>query len=87
MWLEDDINVSLHIGKNIKVKLLKRQKKNIATLECRYLFSPCTQNVKPEIPEYGSLNIHLKGYDYAVLESFSKYVHKVVSRMDLDTNW
>jgi large subunit ribosomal protein L48 len=32
-------------------------------------------SLKPDIPEYEEINVQIKGYDFAVLESFQKFVH------------
>jgi len=48
------------------------------------LYEPDYINVKPEIPFYDTLNVRLRGYDFVVLESFAKYVHKSADLFDLD---
>jgi len=50
------------------------------------LYEPDYINAKPEIPIYDTLNVHLHGYDFAVLESFAKYVHKSADLFDLDAS-
>lgn len=42
--------------------------------------------LQPEIPEYEELNVQMKGYDFAVLESFQKFVHTVAENMDLEVS-
>ena len=44
----------------------------------------CFQNIEPEIPEYDSLNIRMRGYDFVILESFAKYVHNTAKLLDMD---
>ena len=39
------------------------------------------QDDGPEIPEYPLMNIQMKGYDFAVLEKYSKYVHNFVTNI------
>ena len=41
------------------------------------------QNLPPEIPEYNSLSICMRGYDYVTLETFAKYVHRMINQMDI----
>ncbi|ELT95047.1 hypothetical protein CAPTEDRAFT_21949 [Capitella teleta] len=48
-------------------------------------WEPDYVNVKPDIPEHGTLNIHLTGYDYPVLESFGKYVHGLTDRLGIES--
>lgn len=38
----------------------------------------------PKVPTYESLNIFLKGYDYPVLESYQKFLHKLLKNMDIE---
>ncbi|PNF38672.1 hypothetical protein B7P43_G01218 [Cryptotermes secundus] len=42
------------------------------------------QTGKPKIPQYNTLNIQLKGYDFAVLENYQKLVHKIAEGMDVE---
>lgn len=42
------------------------------------------QPTGPEIPLYDALNVQMKGYDFAVLEKFARYVHKTADRIGLD---
>ena len=42
--------------------------------------------LKPDIPEYGEVNIQIKGYDFAILESFQKLVHTYAKNMDLEVS-
>jgi len=50
------------------------------------LHEPDYINARPEIPVYDTLNISLRGYDFAVLESFAKYVHSTVEKFDVGSN-
>jgi len=47
------------------------------------LHEPDYINARPEIPVYDTLNISLRGYDFAVLESFAKYVHSAAEKFNL----
>lgn len=40
--------------------------------------------MKPKTPLYDTLNIQLKGYDFAVLESYQKFVHRLAKNMDIN---
>jgi len=46
-------------------------------------FEPDDLVTEPDIPEYSALNINIKGYDFVPVESFAKYVHNLVSSLDL----
>lgn len=39
--------------------------------------------MKPKIPLYEAINIQLSGYDYAILESFHKFVNHIAKDMDV----
>ncbi|KAF4524891.1 hypothetical protein B566_EDAN015547 [Ephemera danica] len=43
-----------------------------------------TGSGKSQIPLYEVLNIQIKGYDYAILESHQKFVHMITTSMGLD---
>ncbi|ODM99696.1 39S ribosomal protein L48, mitochondrial [Orchesella cincta] len=38
----------------------------------------------PEVPLYDALNVQVKGYDFAVLEKFARYVHHTAERVGLE---
>lgn len=40
--------------------------------------------MKSKIPLYDTLNIQIKGYDYAILESFQKLLHNLAKNMDIN---
>lgn len=40
--------------------------------------------LKPNIPEFKEVNVQMKGYDFAVLESFQKLVHSIADNMDIE---
>ncbi|KAL1463544.1 hypothetical protein WDU94_015285 [Cyamophila willieti] len=42
-------------------------------------------HLSPEIPLYDQVNVQLKGYDYPLLESYQKYVHKIAASLDIDS--
>ncbi|ESO97999.1 hypothetical protein LOTGIDRAFT_239150 [Lottia gigantea] len=47
-------------------------------------FEPTDLKETPDIPEYDQIQLVLKGYDFVILEAFSKYVHSIVKRMCLE---
>lgn len=42
--------------------------------------------LKPDIPEYDEVNVQIKGYDFAVLESFQKFVHTIAENMNIEVS-
>lgn len=42
--------------------------------------------LKPDIPEYEEVNVQIKGYDFAVLESFQKFVHVTAENMSIEVS-
>lgn len=43
-------------------------------------------HLKPDIPEYEEINVQIKGYDFAVLESFQKFVHVTAENMSIEVS-
>lgn len=45
--------------------------------------------LKPKYPTYDCLNFKLTGYDFPVLESYQRYIHKIAEALELDVseNW
>jgi large subunit ribosomal protein L48 len=43
-------------------------------------------SLKPDIPEYEEINVQIKGYDFAVLESFQKFVHTTAENMNIEVS-
>ncbi|GFO34612.1 39S ribosomal protein l48, mitochondrial [Plakobranchus ocellatus] len=51
------------------------------------LWEPSDLKTEPDIPEFDTIHISMKGFDYPVLESYAKYVHKAVDTMfDLESD-
>lgn len=50
---------------------------------------PYLELMKPEFPAYDVINVRLTGYDFPVLESYQRFVHRIASALDLDVseNW
>ncbi|XP_034474594.1 39S ribosomal protein L48, mitochondrial [Drosophila innubila] len=44
------------------------------------------ESLKPKFPQYESLNVQLKGYDYPLLESYQRFLHSVAEYLDLDVS-
>jgi large subunit ribosomal protein L48 len=42
--------------------------------------------LKPDIPEYEKINVQIKGFDFAVLESYQKCVHTFAENMDIEVS-
>ncbi|XP_065356716.1 large ribosomal subunit protein mL48 [Calliphora vicina] len=42
------------------------------------------ESLKPKFPQYESLNVQIKGYDYPILESYQRYLHSVAEYLDID---
>lgn len=40
--------------------------------------------MKPKYPVYESINIQIKGYEFAILESYQRFIHRIAESMDLD---
>lgn len=40
--------------------------------------------MKPKYPVYETINIQIKGYDFSILESYQKFIHRMADSMDLD---
>ncbi|XP_014274618.1 large ribosomal subunit protein mL48 [Halyomorpha halys] len=45
---------------------------------------PYLDSLKPKIPLYEPLNIQIKGYDFAVLESYQKEINRIAKVMDIE---
>lgn len=42
------------------------------------------EDLKPKVGFYELLNLQLKGYDYAVLEKYQGYLHKTMTRLQIE---
>lgn len=40
--------------------------------------------MKPKHPVYACVNIQIKGYDFPVLESYQRFLHRTAQSLDLD---
>ncbi|XP_030384617.1 39S ribosomal protein L48, mitochondrial [Scaptodrosophila lebanonensis] len=41
-------------------------------------------SLKPKYPQFESLNVQIKGYDYPILESYQSFLHSVAEYLDID---
>ncbi|XP_020807073.1 39S ribosomal protein L48, mitochondrial [Drosophila serrata] len=44
------------------------------------------ESLKPKFPQYESLNVQIKGYDYPQLESYQRFLHGVAEYLELDVS-
>ncbi|XP_068151475.1 large ribosomal subunit protein mL48 [Drosophila tropicalis] len=44
------------------------------------------ESLKPKFPQYESLNVQIKGYDYPILESYQRFLHGLAEYLDLDVS-
>lgn len=40
--------------------------------------------MKSKIPIYDTVNVQIKGHDFAILENYQKLIHQIAKVMDLD---
>ncbi|CAH1407593.1 unnamed protein product [Nezara viridula] len=45
---------------------------------------PYLDSLKPKIPLHEPINVQIKGYDFAVLESYQKEINRIARMMDID---
>jgi len=72
----------------VRLQSFKSAKMYVPSI-CRYgsVYEPdYLDMLKPDIPEYEEVNIQIKGYDFAVLESFQKLVHSIAENMDIEVS-
>lgn len=50
------------------------------------VFEPDDVKLEPDIPEYPSLNLRMRGYDFVSLESYAKHVHRMANDLELDAS-
>ncbi|XP_013104532.2 large ribosomal subunit protein mL48 [Stomoxys calcitrans] len=43
-------------------------------------------SLKPKYPQYESLNVQIKGYDYPVLESYQRYLHSIAEYLEIEVS-
>lgn len=46
--------------------------------------SICFQALKPKYPLYDAINIHIKGYDFTLCESYQSFLNKLADQMEID---
>lgn len=42
------------------------------------------QELTPKYPVYPCVNLQVKGYDFAILESYQRFLHRTADSLDLD---
>ncbi|XP_025104772.1 39S ribosomal protein L48, mitochondrial-like isoform X2 [Pomacea canaliculata] len=50
------------------------------------VFEPDDLKLEPDIPEYATLNLRMRGYDFTTLEAYSKYVRRLTVRLGFETD-
>lgn len=73
----NNLNLMVHPAPSLFFSTTMRRSKT--------LIEPDDVGLPPEIPEYDKLAIKINGYDFTVLEKFTKYVHSVVRSMQFNT--
>ncbi|KAK2156834.1 hypothetical protein LSH36_204g08026 [Paralvinella palmiformis] len=56
----------------------------ISCKRCCSLYDPPYLNKGPQPEKYAALNIRMRGYDFPMLESFSKYVHNLTKIFEIE---
>jgi len=71
-----------------RLQSFKSAKSCVPTVRCyATIYEPeYLDMLKPDIPEYEEVNIQIKGYDFAILESFQKLVHTIAENMNLEVS-
>ncbi|XP_074662284.1 large ribosomal subunit protein mL48-like [Tubulanus polymorphus] len=85
-----------NIHSQIRHKCLSGKIKSLNGYPARYIsisskqrysvFEPDGIGDPPEIDEYSELKISLQGFDFVVLESFSRYVHRLLRELEFKNN-
>lgn len=57
---------------------------NMILLRKRRIFHWINQEMKPKYPVHACVNIQIKGYDFPVLESYQRFLHRTAQSLDLD---
>lgn len=47
---------------------------------------PYLNAMKPEFPTYDVINVRITGYDFPVLESYQRFVHRIATALNLDVS-
>ncbi|XP_037821279.1 39S ribosomal protein L48, mitochondrial [Lucilia sericata] len=71
--------VAQHSNANLVRNLSSTASLRASVYEPDYL-----ESLKPKYPQYESLNVQIKGYDYPILESYQRYLHSVAEYLDLE---
>ncbi|XP_070498812.1 large ribosomal subunit protein mL48 [Chironomus tepperi] len=60
---------------------LQFSKRNASLYEPPYL-----EGMKPKYPTYDVINVKITGYDYPILESYQRFVHRIAESLDFDVS-
>lgn len=47
---------------------------------------PYLEAIKPQLPIYDVINVKITGYDFPVLESYQRFVHRIAESLELDVS-
>lgn len=47
---------------------------------------PYLDAMKPEFPTYDVINVKITGYDFPILESYQRFVHRIATALNLDVS-
>lgn len=47
---------------------------------------PYLEAMKPQFPTYDVINVKMNGYDFPVLESYQRFVHRIAEALNLDVS-
>lgn len=42
--------------------------------------------MQPKYPVYKCINLQIKGFDFAILESYQRFLHRTADSLDLDVS-
>lgn len=42
--------------------------------------------LKPKYPVYDTINVKITGYDFPILESYQRFVHRIANSLNLDVS-
>lgn len=60
---------------------------NFVTQDGSSLYEPpYLEAYKPEFPTYDVINVKINGYDFPILESYQRFVHRIATAMNLDVS-
>ncbi|KAK9507120.1 hypothetical protein O3M35_008928 [Rhynocoris fuscipes] len=69
-----------NLYRNTCVNFVRRNHEN------NFYDPPYLEHMKPKIPLLQPMNVQIKGYDFALVESFQKLVHRIAKVMDIEVS-